>query len=420
MVFLIGSMIHFSWITIFMKRRAIIDYKRFNQLSINQDKNLELIYGMQEIKLHNAERSKTIQWEELQVDLFKINLKSLSLKQYQSAGASTINELKNILITFFAAQLVIKGEISLGMMLSIAFINGQLNGAVAQFVDFMQNYQDAKLSLERINEIHKKEDEDFIGIDAVHELPEHSDIVFENVSFKYDASSSDDRRVLRNLNFSIPKNKVTAIVGASGSGKTTLLKLLLKFYVPIEGSIRVGSSALQQISNSSWRDKCGSVMQEGYIFSDTIKNNIIVGDTVIDYEKLNLATEVANIKDYIVNLPLGFETILGANGTGLSTGQKQRILIARAVYKDPDFLFFDEATSALDANNEKKITDNLTDFYTGKTVLIIAHRLSTVKNADQILVLNDGEIIETGSHQSLIKTKGAYYNLVKNQLELGN
>lgn len=417
-VFFIGSLFYFVWILFFMKRRADLDYKRFDQNVQNQSKVMELIAGMQEIKLHNAERQKRWQWENIQVRLFKINIKGLALEQTQSVGSGLINELKNIVITFLSAKLVIDGQITLGMMLSISYIIGQLNSPVIQLVSFTQSLQDARLSLERLSEIHNKEDETPAGMPEEEELSPNSSIDLKNISFQYTGVYGD--KVLEKLDMFIPANKITAIVGSSGSGKTTLMKLLLKFYEPVEGEIKIGLQNLNTISAKTWRDKCGVVMQEGYIFSDTIANNIAVGVENIDKEKLRRAVKIANIQEFIESLPLGYNTKIGMEGVGLSTGQKQRILIARAVYKDPDYLFFDEATSALDANNEKVIMNNLNEFFKGKTVVIIAHRLSTVKNADQLIVLDKGKIVEDGSHIELTALRGHYYDLVKNQLELGN
>lgn len=416
-VFLIGTLFYFLWITFFLKRRADLDYKRFNQSSQNQSKVMELINGMQEIKLHNAERQKRWQWEVLQVKLFKINLKGLSLTTSQNSGSSLINELKNIIITFLAAKLVLDGEVTLGMMLSISYITGQLNAPVIEMVGFVQHWQDARLSLERLSEIHNREDEEPLNSELTSEINNNASFTFQNVSFKYEGVGND--YVLKNLSANIPSNKITAIVGSSGSGKTTLMKLLLKFYDTTEGAINIDTTNLKNISSKVWRDKCGVVMQEGYIFNDTIANNIAVGVDVVDKERLKHAVFVANIKEFIDNLPLGYNTKIGMEGIGISTGQKQRLLIARAVYKNPDYLFFDEATSALDANNEKIIMNNLNDFFKNKTVVVIAHRLSTVKNADQIIVLDKGCIIEKGNHTELTTLRGAYYELVKNQLELG-
>jgi len=417
-VFIIGTLFYFLWITYFLKRRADVDYKRFNQNSQNQSKVIELINGMQEIKLHNAERQKRWQWEVLQVKLFKINLKGLSLTTAQNSGSLLINELKNIIITFLAAKLVLDGEVTLGMMLSISYITGQLNAPVMEMVGFVQHWQDAKLSLERLSEIHNKEDEEPLNSELTNDFDKNASFNIQNVSFKYDGVGNDV--VLKDLSIHVPANKITAIVGSSGSGKTTLMKLLLKFYEPSEGSINLEKINLKNISSKAWRDKCGVVMQEGYIFNDTIANNIAVGVDIIDKERLKHAVFVANIKEFIDKLPLGYNTKIGMEGIGISTGQKQRILIARAVYKNPDYLFFDEATSALDANNEKIIMNNLNDFFKGKTVVVIAHRLSTVKNADQIIVLEKGKIIEKGHHTELTIQRGIYYELVKNQLELGN
>ena len=416
-VFLFGSAIYFIWIVFFLKRRADLDFKRFNQSSKNQSKIIELINGMQEIKLHNAERQKRWQWETLQIKLFRINLKGLTLTTAQNSGSSVINELKNIVITFLAAKLVLDGKVSLGMMLSISYIIGQLNAPVIEMVNFIQHWQDAKLSLERLGEIHQRTDEDSINKDLMNDIEPSSSFNIQNMSFQYEGIGNE--MVLKEMSINIPANKVTAIVGSSGSGKTTLLKLLLKYYQPSKGAINLNNTNLQNISPSAWRNKCGVVMQDGYIFSDTIANNISIGNDIVDKKRLIFAAEVANIKDYIEKLPLGFNTKIGMEGSGMSAGQKQRILIARAVYKNPEYLFFDEATSALDTNNEKIIIENLNAFFKNKTVIVIAHRLSTVKNADQIIVLDQGKIVEKGNHTELTNLKGSYYELVKNQLELG-
>ena len=418
LVFIVGSVFYFLWISFFLKRRAELDFKRFQQGSQNQSKVMELINGMQEIKLHNAERHKRWQWESLQAKLFKINLKGLSLTTAQNSGSSLINELKNIIITFLSAKLVLDGQVTLGMMLSISYIIGQLNAPVIEMVSFIQHWQDAKLSLDRLGEIHHKEDEEPIHSEKINELDANLSFNIHHLSFKYEGVGNAN--VLSDLSVQIPANKVTAIVGTSGSGKTTLMKLLLKFYEPTSGSIQLDTLHLKNISATTWRNKCGVVMQEGYIFSDTIANNIAVGVDVINKEKLKHAVNVANIKEFVESLPLGYNTKIGQEGIGISTGQKQRLLIARAVYKNPDYLFFDEATSALDANNEKVIMENLNEFFKNKTVVVIAHRLSTVKHADQIIVLDKGTIVEIGNHNSLTQNKGAYYELVKNQLELGN
>jgi ATP-binding cassette subfamily B protein len=418
-LFLTGSLLYFLWINLFVKKRADLDYKKFNQNALTTQKNFELIQGMQEIKLCTAEQKKRWEWESIQVKLFKLNVNSLYIKQVQIDGASIINELKNIFITFLSVKLVIDGDITLGTMLSISYMTGQLNGPIIQLTEFFQNFQDTKLSIERINEIHHRDDEEKKNDETVSEMiPIGEDIKISKVSFKYNYNAASPF-ILNNLDFVIKKKKITAIVGTSGSGKTTLLKLLLKFYEPTSGEIKVGNTPMIHLSHAAWRNKCGVVMQEGFIFNDSIANNIAVGYHTIDKERLIEASRLANIYDFIHDLPLNFNTKIGSSGIGISTGQKQRILIARAIYKDPEFLFFDEATSALDANNEKVIMENLNQYFIGKTVVIIAHRLSTVKHADQIMVLEKGEIAEFGNHDSLISLKGYYFNLVKNQLELG-
>lgn len=415
-VFFTGSLFYFGWISLFLKRRKILDYKRFSEVSQEQSKVIELINGMQEIKLHNAEKQKRWGWEYVQARLFRVSIQGLVLEQTQNIGSSVINELKNILIIFLAAMLVIDGSITLGMMLAISSVVGSLNGPIAQIIDFVREVQDAKISLARLAEIHDKEDESQEEILQTNYVPKDSDIVIKNLSYRYLGS---DVMVLKNLNLIIPAHKVTAIVGASGSGKTTLLKLLLKFYNPDKGEIKLGDTNLKDITQKSWRDNIGAVMQEGYIFNDTIANNIAVGENIINKERLTYAADVANIKDYIYGLPLGYNTKIGSEGVGMSTGQKQRLLIARAVYKNPEMLFFDEATSALDANNEKVIMEKLDLFFKNKTVVVIAHRLSTVMNADQIVVLDRGKIIEIGSHSLLVEQRGNYFELVRNQLQLG-
>jgi len=416
-IFMLGSFGYFLWVVIFLKKRKALDYKRFSQVSQEQSKVIELINGMQEIKLHNAEKQKRWDWEHLQARLFKISVEALALEQYQSVGSGFINELKNILITVLSAKLVIEGDITLGMMLAITYIVGQLNSPIHQLIGFIKEVQDAKISLERLSEIHNKQDEETKGEEKIVEIPKNLDLNLENISYKYIGS---DQMVLENLDLQIPSNKITAIVGTSGSGKTTLMKLLLRFYDPNKGIIKIGNHDLKNCSQKSWRNECGVVMQEGFIFSDSIANNIAVGVDMVDKKKMAHAVEVANIKEFIEGLPLSYNTKIGSEGVGLSTGQKQRLLIARAVYKNPNFLFFDEATSALDANNEKVIMEKLDVFFNNKTVVVIAHRLSTVKNAHQIVVLDKGKIVEVGNHNSLVKKKGNYYHLVKNQLELGS
>lgn len=414
-IFIIGSLLYFGWVFLFLKKRATLDYKEFTQVSQEQSKVIELINGMQEIKLHNAEKQFRWEWEHLQAKLFKIYMERLSLSQYQDVGSEFINEFKNIIITVISAKLVIDGDITLGMLLAISYIVGQLNSPIAELVVFVRDAQDAKISLERLSEIHNKEDEEVLG-QSSNEIPADIDFSLEGVSFRYPGA---EESVLKKLNLIIPSNKVTAIVGPSGSGKTTLMKLLLKFYTPQEGNIKTGKLDLNKLSHRSWREHCGIVMQEGYIFSNTIAKNIAIGDDIIDKKKLKHAVNIANIQEFIEELPLSYNTKIGMEGVGLSTGQKQRILIARAVYKNPQCLFFDEATSALDANNEKTILEKLEVFFKNKTVIVVAHRLSTVKNADQIVVLDKGKIVEIGNHQELTAKKGSYYDLVKNQLELG-
>jgi ATP-binding cassette subfamily B protein len=414
-IFLLGTVLYFLWISFFLKKRSDLDHKRFSQMSDERNRVMELIQGMQEIKLHNAERNKRWGWENLQVKLFKIHIKSLRLEQLQSNGSGIINELKNILVSFYSAKLVIDGSLTLGMMLSISYIIGQLNSPISQFLSFIYSYQDAKISIERLSEIHNKEDEEPEGSEQLHFLPEQHTLQLEKVSFRYPGMQDT---VLNELDLTIPANKITAIVGSSGSGKTTLMKMLLRFYEPTTGNLLLDKTPLNSISQHTWRAQCGSVMQEGYIFSDTIANNIAVGDEIVDKKKLLHAVKVANIQEFIESLPLSYNTKIGGEGMGISGGQKQRVLIARAVYKNPEFLFFDEATSALDAKNEKVIMENLNEFFKGKTSVIIAHRLSTVQHADQIVVLEGGQIVELGNHHSLLEKQGVYYNLVKNQLQL--
>ena len=417
-IFLAGSLLYILWVLIFMKRRRQLDQIQFKQRAENQNSLIQLFTGMQEIKLNNIEKQKRWEWEIIQAQIFKINVKSLALAQYQQAGATFINETKNILITIVAAASVIHGNMTLGMMLAVQYILGQLNSPLDQMIGFFQKSQDARLSLERLAEIHSRDDEEKRDEIKLDKLPENKDITVENISFQYEGPHSP--KVLNKIHLEIPNSKTTAIVGVSGSGKTTLVKLLLGFYNPVEGEIKVGGIHLRNFSRQNWRSHCGAVMKDGFIFVDTIANNIALDMEQPNIEKLMHATHLANIREFIDTLPAGFNTLIGSNGTGLSQGQKQRILIARAIYKDPDYLFFDEATNALDARNEKIIMDHFSDYFRGKTVVVVAHRLSTVTHADQIVVLDRGIIVERGTHEELTLLKGAYYKLVKDQLELGS
>ncbi len=416
-IFIVLSTVGVMWILLFQKRRKQLDYKRFARNRENQDKLYEMITGMQEIKLYGSETPKRWEWEQLQLKYFRLNIKSLALEQYQQTGFTFFTTLKNIVISFIAANEAINGHITLGVLLSISYIVGQTNGPIEQLVSFVKSAQDARLSMSRLQEIHNKKEEEKNENIEPNQTISHEDIHLKNVSFQYEGPKSP--LVLNNVSLTIPRGKVTAIVGASGSGKTTLMKLLLGFYNPVAGEILIGDRELRTISPRLWRRETGSVMQDGYIFSDTIARNIAMDGKEIDPQKMDNAVVTANIKEFIEKLPLGYTTKIGPSGIGLSGGQKQRILIARAIYKNPNYLFFDEATSSLDANNERIIIDNLNDFFKGRTVLIIAHRLSTVKNADQIIVLKNGKIAEQGNHESLTRLKGRYFELVKNQLELG-
>lgn len=415
-VFLIGTVCCFLWFAVFLKKRAQIDIELFKESTNDNYKVLELINGMQEIKLNNAERRKRWNWEAIQVKLYNLDLKSLSISQYQTHGTDFINEVTNIIITIMAANLVIKGVITLGMLLAIMYILGQLNLPIRLLLQFIRELQDANLSYQRLSEITVKETDEITEKIHIKDIKNKGGIHINDLNFRY---LGTDKLCLKNISFDIPEHKVTALVGKSGSGKTTLLKLLLKFYQPNSGTIIIGNVNLKKISNNSWRNYCGVVMQEGFIFDDTLRNNICLSDSFLDKKRFNTAVKIANLTQLINELPKGYNTPIGNKGIGLSTGEKQRILIARAIYKNSDLLLFDEATSALDTENEKIIINNLDRYYNTRTSLIIAHRLSTVKNADQIIVLDKGEIVEKGTHDELIKRKGVYFNLVRNQLELG-
>ncbi len=416
MIYFFASILYLVWILAFLKKRKEIDYKRFNESAALQGTEIQLVQGMQEIKLNQAEKYKRWEWERNQIRLFRVSISSLKIEQFQSIGGAFINEGKNILIIIFAATKVIEGNMTLGMMMATSQIIGQLNGPLQQLVNFIQQAQDAKISLDRLSDVHNRKDEDSNVKLISDDKNFNAEFKLENVYFKYGGDKSP--WVLKDLNLTIPKGKTTAIVGLSGSGKTTLLKLLLKFYEPLEGKIHLGEKDLSTISAYELRKNCGVVMQEGYIFSDTIYKNITISSEYPDQEKFEKAIKLANISEFIHQLPLGQNTKIGSDGIGLSTGQRQRIMIARAIYKNPEIIFLDEATSSLDASNEKEITENINLFSKDKTTIIIAHRLSTVKNSDQIIVLQNGHVTENGTHNELIKMKGAYYRLIKDQLDL--
>jgi len=416
-IFFVGSFLYFMWVWLFMKRRAELDHKSFAQNSANQSNVIQLVTGMQEIKLNACEQQKRWEWERIQAKLFRLQIKGLALGQYQDSGALLINQSKNIIITALVAKLVIDGQMTLGMMMAVQYIVGQLNSPVDQLISFFRQTQDAQLSLERLSEVHDRDDEEAKEEARIREIPMNKDITLKQVTFGYDATSIGEP-VVKGIQLHIPAGKQTAIVGTSGSGKTTLIKLLLGFYPLQKGDILLGENNLKNYSIREWRKQCGVVMQDGFIFSDSIAKNIAPGAEIIDKDRLLNAVITANIREFIESLPLSYNTKIGNEGHGLSQGQKQRILIARAVYKNPSFVFLDEATNALDTNNERVIMDNLQQFFEGRTSVVIAHRLSTVKNADQIVVLEKGEIVEIGTHQELTKKQGAYYRLVKNQLEL--
>ena len=417
-IFLLGSILYGVWMALFLKRRKLLDYELFEQQAINNNKTYEFITTIQESKLQDCEQRRRWEWEDTQAELFGVQMKSLKLQQTLEAGSIFINEVKNIIITVVAATAVIHGQMTLGMMLAVQYIIGQLNSPVEQLMNFFYSLQDVKISLERINEIHRAEDENGKNGLRTSLTDNNKGIDIEHIMFKYDPHAL--RKTLDDVTIHIPKGKVTAIVGASGSGKTTLVKLMLGYYPVLEGHINIGGTDINTLNKKWWRRQCGVVMQDGVIFSESIARNIAVDDGDIDKERLLKSARIACIHDYIMSLPLKYNTKIGRDGVGLSQGQRQRILIARAVYKNPDYIFLDEATNSLDANNERAIVENLDTFYRGKTVVIVAHRLSTVRNADQIVVIDHGKVVETGNHETLTAKRGAYYNLVKNQLELGN
>jgi ATP-binding cassette subfamily B protein len=417
-IFLGGTFLYILWVSLFMKSRARLDQERFRKMSMSGSKLINIVNGMQEIKLTQSELAMRWDWENLQASLFGLKVKGLGLIQYQSAGATFINEVTNVIITVVAAASVLNGNMTLGMMLAVQFIIGQLNVPVNQIIGFFRMAQDARMSLDRLSEIHHMDDEEPDPEMKVRKLPDRKDIYINNLSYQYEGPRSPF--ALKDIDLFIEESKITAVVGTSGSGKTTLLKMMLGFYQPVTGEILVGDTRLTNLGLKVWREKVGAVMQDGFLFPDTIAFNIAPGTEEINTERMITSAEIANIRGFIESLPLGYNTKIGANGHGLSEGQKQRLLIARVVYKNPEIILFDEATNSLDANNEKVIVENLSDFFIGKTVVVVAHRLSTVRNADKIVVLDSGRIVETGSHESLISRKGAYYNLVRNQLELGS
>ncbi|MBK8884832.1 MAG: peptidase domain-containing ABC transporter [Bacteroidales bacterium] len=417
-LFLAGTILYIIWVSLFMKARGRLDQERFRKMSLSGSKLINIVNGMQEIKLTQSEVAMRWDWEKIQASLFGLKVRGLGLIQYQSAGATFINEITNVLITIMAATSVLNGTMTLGMMLAVQFIIGQINVPVSQIIGFFRIAQDAKMSLDRLAEVHHMDNEEPDPEMKVRKLPDKKDIYINNLSYQYEGPRSP--YALKDIDLFIEENKITAIVGTSGSGKTTLLKMLLGFYKPVTGEILIGDTRLTNLSLRIWREKVGAVMQDGFLFPDTIAFNIAPGTEEIDIDRLLKAAETANIKGFIESLPLSYNTKIGASGHGLSEGQKQRLLIARVVYKNPEIIIFDEATNSLDANNEKVIVENLSDFFEGKTVLVVAHRLSTVRNADKIVVLDGGRIVETGTHESLIRKNGSYFNLVKNQLELGN
>ena len=416
--FLLGHAVYVGWVLLFLRKRRELDFRRFDEAAKHQSNVIQIIEGAEAIKLNGCEKKMRQRWEDIQAELFRISIKGLSLEQVQNAGAFFISNAVNICLFVYAAQLVITDTITLGMMMSLTYIIGQLKAPVQNFIGVIHGYQDARLSMERLREVHLRKDEDELNEGKQKTLPlADKNIRIEHLSFSY--LGPDAVPILRDLNLCFEYNKTTAIVGESGSGKTTLVKLLLGYYRPQQGRIRVGETDLQDINSYVWRKRCAAVMQEGFLFSDTIAQNIGIKDEEIDEDRLHYAGRLADIDEFIERLPKKYDTQIGKEGNGLSQGQKQRILIARAIYREPEFLFFDEATNALDTSTEKRVQENLNVFFKGRTVVVVAHRLSTVKKADKIVVLRNGMVAEEGKHEELVARKGYYYELVRNQIELG-
>lgn len=415
LIFLAGNLLYVAWVSFFMRYRRVLDIKRFNQAALEQSKMIQMVQGMQDIKLNNCERQKRWEWERIQVKLFHIGLKGLRIGQIQQSGSVFFTQTTHILIYYLAAKAVVEGSMTLGMMMSLAYIIGQVSAPIGEFIGFAQSFQDAKISLERLNEVHAQKDEETDIEKKLGFLPDEREIRVEDLTFSY--TGSDHELALRGVSFRIPAHKVTAIVGESGCGKTTLIKLLQGFYEPTHGHITVGGVSLSDINPHAWRAATGSVMQDSFIFSDTIAENIAVCADNADMERVRQAARLAQIDEFVESLPMGYDTVIGMEGKGVSQGQRQRILIARAIYKNPEYIFLDEATNSLDATNETHIMANLRQFYRGRTVVISAHRLSTVRDADQIIVMSDGEIVEIGDHASLLRKRGRYHELVKNQMD---